>query len=240
MQVNRLFPSISKRVINQNLMLNSINTRRTCVKNFLKLLQGNEKKVDNAIYNDFLTHLEGIESAVNQFLIKDLTLREGELAWNDDDRRGFFMHLYEIFSQTDNKANWSYVANPSGGFFAFYWNYEVHAKGDYWTYLQLEGDKLRYKIGFSNDVCETANWKARGRKIKSTWSAILTKLDTELTDKSTKIGKTTTIAKKADGTRYLIAKADGTLALEKTLGELHKAQAILKEARRSFAASEQQ
>lgn len=207
---------------------------------FLDLLRGNEKKVDNAIYTDFLTHLEGMESAVNQFLTKDLTVSEGELAWNDNDRKGFFMHLYKVFSQTDPKANWGYVANPSGGFFGFWWDYEVHAQGDYWTYLQLEGDRLCYKIGFYEEFYKTGNWRTEAQALKSTWSSILMALDKQLTDKSTKIGKTMTIAKKIDGAKYLIQKADGTLDLDKTIEELRKAKTVLKEARQKFTVANQQ
>lgn len=207
---------------------------------FLNLLRGNAKKVNNVIYADFLAHLESMESAVNQFSTKDLTVSEGELAWNDNDRRGLFMHLYDIFSKTDSKTNWSYVANPSGGFFGFHWNYEVHAQGNYWTYLQLEGDKLCYKIGFSDKVYEAIDWKEKAQKIKSIWSGILLKLDEESTAKHAKIGKTMTIAKKSDRARYLVPKVDGTLDLEKTIEKLHEAELILKKARQQFITYEQQ
>ncbi|MFD2574201.1 hypothetical protein ACFSUS_26435 [Spirosoma soli] len=203
-------------------------------KEFLQLLQKGSQTVNNAIYSDFLTHLEGMEAAVSQFLYKPLISDNGESAWGNNDRRGFFMHLYNIFSTTDSKADWGYVANASGGFFGFWWDFEDHDQGDYWTYLQLEGDKLCYKIGFSDKAYNTENWKTKAQALKLAWAGILIKLDHELTDKYTKIGKTMTIARKADGVKYLIVKADGTLDLDNTVGRLRKAQEIIKKARQSF------
>ena len=207
-------------------------------KDFLELLRNGSKTANNAIYTDFLTHLEGMEWVVNQFLTKDLTASEGELAWNDNDRRGLFMHLYETFSKTDDKANWGYVANASGGFFGFWWNFEVSAQGDYWSYLQLEGDKLCYKIGFSDVAYETENGREKAQTIKSIWSDLLLKLDEESTAKHTKIGKTMTIARKADGVKVFPAKTDGTLDLDKTVTKLLEAQEVLRKARQFVAERE--
>ncbi len=209
-------------------------------RDFLNVLKnGKANGVRNAIYDDFLQHLEGMELAVNQFLTKNLTVTDGDFAWNDYDRRGLFMRLYEQFSEKDDKADWGYVANASGGFFGFWWNFEVSAQGDYWSYLQLEGDKLCYKIGFSDEFCKAANWKVEAEKIRSTWSSILIELDMGLTDRATRIGKTMTIAKKADGSKYLLSKAEGTLDLDKTITRLLEAQTILKEAYQLVAISEQ-
>ncbi|WP_461054364.1 PD-(D/E)XK nuclease family protein [Spirosoma arcticum] len=206
-------------------------------KDFLDLLREGNKTVSNAIYADFLTHLERMELVVSQFLTKNLTVTDGEFAWNDNDRRGLFMRLYEQFSETDDKANWGYVANASGGFFGFWWNFEVSAQGDYWSYLQLEGDRLCYKIGFSDEIYKAENWKTKAQEVRSTWSGILLKLDEESTAKHAKIGKTMTIAKKADG--VFLPKTDGTLDLDKTIQKLLETQEVLKKARQLVAVSEQ-
>lgn len=207
-------------------------------KDFLELLQKGSKTVNNAIYTDFLAHLERMELVVNQFLTKDLAITDGEFAWNNNDRRGLFMHLYERFSETDDKANWGYVANASGGFFGFWWNFEVHEQGDYWSYLQLEGDRLCYKIGFSDEVYKTESWKTKAQEVRSTWSGILLKLDEESTAKRAKIGKTMTIAKKADS--VFLPKIDRTLDFDKTIDKLLEAQEVLKKARQLVAVFEQQ
>ena len=200
-------------------------------KQFLDLLQEGSKTVKNNIYCDFLMHLANMESAVNQFLTKNLTLIEEELGWNNNDRKGLFMALYEIFSPTDDKANWGYVANASGGFFGFWWNFESSPQGDYWSYLQLEGDKLCYKIGFPDEISVDEHWKLKAQELKSIWTNVLLRLDNRLTTKNTKIGKTMTVAKVGN---ILVSKPNNTLDLEKTLTKLREAQEVMKKARQSI------
>ncbi len=93
-----------------------------------------------------------------------------------------------------------------------------------------------YKIGFSDEVCQTESWKTKAQEIRSTWSGILLKLDEESTAKHTKIGKTMTIAKKADG--VFLPKIDGKLDLDKTIDKLLEAQEVLKKARQLVAVAE--
>ena len=189
---------------------------------FLNVLRkGKESGVNNAIFDDFLMHLESIESAVKQFSAKKLA------DWEDNDWQGFYLVLHETVGEEDSKADWGYVANPSGGFFGFWWHFAVSPQGDYWSYLQWEKDRLCYKIGFPPEVFGVEGWKSKADEIRTRWSKTLLNLDSELSDKNTKTGKTMTVAKVDDA----LCKADGKLDAELTISKMGEAQEVLKQAR---------
>ncbi len=99
-------------------------------KDFLTVLTKGRERVNNAIYQDFLAHLENMEENVNQFSTK---APEG---WQDNDWRGFFMELYphkELYG-----ADWGHVNNRSGGFMGFWWGKKFCSEPKYWAYPQLE------------------------------------------------------------------------------------------------------
>ncbi|WP_146624472.1 PD-(D/E)XK nuclease family protein [Larkinella arboricola] len=106
---------------------------------FLNVLrEGKANGVANAIYDDFLAHLERLESAVNQYVQKPFN------DWIATDWIGFYMNLYTELSEFRG-ANWNYVANPAGGFYGFWWGF-VDTDQHYSAYLQLEQNKLCFKI----------------------------------------------------------------------------------------------
>ena len=119
-------------------------------KDFLEVLRKGRESVENAIYQDFLAHLENMEYVVNQYEKKDIALTEGPDKWDGNDWRGLFTALYEKFKE-DSNANWGYVPNASGGFFGFWWHFQESPQKDYWSYLQWENRKLCVKIGFSDE-----------------------------------------------------------------------------------------
>ncbi|AUD04394.1 PD-(D/E)XK nuclease family protein [Spirosoma pollinicola] len=93
-------------------------------KDFLQFLRG--ESTANNIYRDFLDHLEGMEYVVNQYEKTNLFDESGKSLWSDNDWRGFFLRIYDNRDQLytitqDDGANWSYIANPAGGFFGFWW-----------------------------------------------------------------------------------------------------------------------
>lgn len=105
---------------------------------FLALLQNHDIK--NDIYNDFKTRLFNIEQLNNEWdtkCIKD---------WDNNDWQGFFQFL----EKEQIIIKWHHVNNPNGGF----WNAVLN--WDYWgiypVYLQIEQDKLCFKI--STDPAE--------------------------------------------------------------------------------------
>ncbi len=200
---------------------------------FLAVLTKGKENVDNAIYQDFLAHLENIEYVVNQYEKKNIALTEGPDKWDENDWRGLFMALYEVYKK-DSNANWGYVPNASGGFFGFWWHFQVSPNEDYWSYLQWENGKLCFKIGFSDKFVAADDWKSQASQIKSDWWDILSteKLPLLPLSKGTRIGKTTTIAK-ID--KALCKKEDSTLYLDQMTTKMGEAQDVLQRARQKMA-----
>lgn len=87
----------------------------------------------NAIFDDFLTHLEQIETAISQFAGKNVE------TWLDDDWRGFYMALYKFLRE--DGTDWGPVSNRSGGFLGFWWHgcpEKFVSTLGYKPYLQIE------------------------------------------------------------------------------------------------------
>ncbi|MEZ0486221.1 hypothetical protein [Fibrella aquatica] len=122
---------------------------------FLAVLQrGKQQGVANAIYDDFLAHLQKVD-----FLIKQFSIRPVD-KWEYHDWVGFFTVLYDqrstlSSSSEDDGANWGYVANPSGGFVGYWWYFKPQSNKTYMPYLQLEQNILCFKI----EVTDPANQK---------------------------------------------------------------------------------
>ncbi|MCX7919964.1 MAG: hypothetical protein N3A72_10255 [bacterium] len=122
----------------------------------------------NSIDNDlrdlaaaYGTLLNKIEDYTNAFTDKKLA------EWNRYDWIGYFSTLNDKF---DLGGDWDYVPNRSGGFMGFWWKIPKEiAEKNFYGYLQLEHDKLCWKIfvseknmqsklrnNFSTAVIETA------------------------------------------------------------------------------------
>ena len=90
--------------------------------------------------------------------------KEKRAQWSWESWEGFYQYLED----TLGVGNWSYVANPSGGFIGFWWNFiRVNGNGGPQIYLQLEADlkKNRHLLCFK--VCDAP--KPRRRELKSKW-----------------------------------------------------------------------
>lgn len=191
-------------------------------KEFLDLLQMGNKIIQNAIYGDFLAYLEHMEHVVNQYSLKDLTTKEGNKGWDQNDWRGFFMYLYDNRSQLYNindkdEANWNYVANPAGGFFGFWWYFKPMSGAIYTPYLQLENNSLCFKIKVDDATLRSQAREEVYQKLKE--------VDADIErPKRMGNGLYMTVAKWPKD--YREAK-DGKLDFEATLGNLKKAQQIL-------------
>ncbi len=201
-------------------------------KDFFEVLRkGKEAGLSNAIFTDFLEHLENMEYVVNQYEKKNIALTEGPDKWDGNDWRGLFMALYEKFKEDDN-ANWGYVPNASGGFFGFWWHFQVSTNEDYWSYLQWENRKLCFKIGFSDKFVQATDWKSQAEAIKLIWSSSLQEENSDLSSKGTKVGKTMTVAKIDDA---LHKKEDGNFYLDQMIAKMNEAQGVLERVRRKLA-----
>lgn len=114
---------------------------------FLAALQsGLNLGLKNEIVFEFISYLESWNTAVDGFRTAPLD------QWNKDRRRwiGFFLLLERHLSGVD----WKFVPNKSGGFMGLWW----HWRGN--RYLQLEGEKLCFKIQVEKEDDRRAEWEA--------------------------------------------------------------------------------
>lgn len=96
----------------------------------------------NAIVNDFRSYLQDIENKTNAYLTSPIAEWDG-YAWE-----GFYKYAELRLKCFD----WSYVANPSGGFLGGWWHSHV-VQDKVEMYLQFEESRLCFKIsceGFDN------------------------------------------------------------------------------------------
>lgn len=193
-------------------------------KDFLNVLQaGKEQGVSNAIYNDFLENLTGMDNAIKRFTSRVAT------EWTSHDWIGFYSELYDRRKEVadfSTSENWGYVANPSGGFHGYWWYFKLPAGKAYMPYLQLEQETLCFKIEAKDKAQQSAIWKETHQAIMN--AAALTQIKLER-PKRMKAGNHMTVARWPS---YLATNRNG-FDFENTLINLGKAQAIVDAAFRS-------
>ncbi len=100
------------------------------------------------LLQDYFNHLNNIEILTQSYqtkLIKD---------WDWYAWQGFYKELEKHLVG----ANWSYVANPSGGFLGMWWHFEETDDAE--MYLQFEQSKLCFKIAVEDvDNRTDIRWK---------------------------------------------------------------------------------
>lgn len=101
----------------------------------------NQYKGSDPLLIDFRAHLQEIEDKTESFA--SLPVNQWDwYAW-----QGFYIQLEQFLDGLD----WSYVANPSGGFLGAWWH-QVNSKDDkVQMYLQFEEAKLCFKIWYEGD-----------------------------------------------------------------------------------------
>lgn len=104
---------------------------------FLEVLNGYEG--ENSILIDYRKYLQSISDKVHAYATLPLE-KWGWYSWV-----GFYSKLQHEL----NKGNWDYVSNPNGGFLGFWWNFVGDEECQ--QYLQLEQDKLCFKIWVNNN-----------------------------------------------------------------------------------------
>ena len=182
-------------------------------KDFLSVLRENKRKTDNAVLHDFLDHLESLESAIQQFSAKALD------QWSGNDWSGFYMVLYDEIGR--DGADWSYVANPSGGFFGFWWYFKEVTGKQYMPYLQLEQDKLCFKIMAEGESSRRNAREDAYERVQLTASQLSVKVERP---ERMGNGKFMTVARWQGEYREM---NDGKLDMVATLENLKKAQQLL-------------
>ena len=120
---------------------------------------------------------------------------------------GFYLEL-----QKEIPGDWDYVANPSGGFWGFWWNSSKNQ--DY--YLQLEQNKLCVKIDATNveDRAQMRNDAMEKVLLESNKQGLFLQRPIRLGN-----GKTMTIAQRMN---YIQTTADGFVDINKTIAEFKK------------------
>ena len=119
---------------------------------YLEVLRSGAKSVSNAIFSDFLAHLEAQEADVQRYrAVPPEDWRQWDGAY-----RGLFMALQEKL----DSGSWDYVPNAKGGFFGFWWGWQGIQDGD--LYLQLEEDSLVVKVQVMNGDLRS--------KVRNMWS----------------------------------------------------------------------
>jgi hypothetical protein len=103
-------------------------------RDFLKVLSSPYR---NDILSDYHQYLQAIENAVNSY--KNLPFEQ----WTWSSWKGFFKVLQDKLQD----GNWDYVANRSGGFLGFWWNWNSICNtskngSKYSLYMQIDVEKM--------------------------------------------------------------------------------------------------
>ncbi|GAB2580170.1 PD-(D/E)XK nuclease family protein [Spirosoma areae] len=233
-QLNRYYKQVSEEGYNESQMIplyfktgyqskfDTLGVFETYLrKDFLKVLRhGKVNELTNAIYDDFLQHLEEIDTVIQQFSTKEL------IHWQNKDWIGFFMVLYDSRPKLyepleDDQANWNYVANPAGGFFGFWWYFKGVPDEPFVPYLQLEQHSLCFKIMVEGESDKRDARDKAYQKIKQMASQL-----NAIVERPERMGngKFMTVARWKDDYRVF---RNGQLDLDATLENLKKAQQIL-------------
>jgi len=187
---------------------------------FLEILREGSKSVKNAIYDDFLQHLEEMDYIIRQFSTKELE------HWQDKDWIGFFMVLYDDRHKlyepfTTDEANWNYVANPTGGFYGFWWYFKNLSNKPFVPYLQLEQNSLCFKIMVDIESDRRSARDEAYQKIQQTGSRLN---ENVIRPERMGNGKFMTVSRWSGDYRVF---NNGQLDFPATLENLKKAQQIL-------------
>ena len=134
------------------------------------LLKCRKAGLKNDIIDQYYEYLRSIENEVESYI------RLNPVEWKNSQWRGFFKFLSKEFEDVD----WSYVHNESQGFMGFWWNSK--RKLDYHVYLQIEKNKLCFKV--RND-----NHEFVAGKTKRNWLEVVLEIAKEKNAPIVKPGK---------------------------------------------------
>lgn len=103
----------------------------------------------NAIFIDYVANIQSIQDATNAYLTTSSD------KWNDLAWQGFYMNLEKEL----NKGDWGYVANPSGGFWGFWWHWcPLEIDPTIELYLQFEQEELCIKAYSKAETQPVFSW----------------------------------------------------------------------------------
>lgn len=186
--------------------------------NMLPILRsGLNKGIKNAIYEDFLSHLENIENGIASYHTVPLNT-----VWDWPTWIGFFKALNETMK---GAGAWRYVPNPRGGFLGFYWAWRnIAGSSPCRLFIQLEWNKICFKINVDD--------KDAQRRLRGEWHDLICRAAGGFAMKAGRFGKGKwmTLAVHGEDSEpadYRVAKADGTVDVNATLAKLREAEVIL-------------
>jgi len=186
-------------------------------KDFLAVLNYPSK---NDIMNDYKTHLLKIEDAINSYKTVDID------EWSNSAIKGFYIALKEKL----NDGNWDYVANPSGGFFGFWWN--SYPLNGYRIYMQIDAIKnkdvplsMQLKFKLASGTKEKVD-----RNTINIWKKHITYYDDVFIINKPRVvraGRWTTVGILDDDFR--VVSQGGIIDMSKTVENIRKIEHILEE-----------
>lgn len=178
----------------------------------------------NDIIVDYYKNLKNLDDKINSFetfLLKDW----GWYSW-----QGFYSKLQK--QQKIENGKWQYVPNPKGGFLGFDWNWidsEIDGK-KFWVYLQLEHDKLFFKISVEE--------KENRITCRDNYRNYLYKKVEELKIDISQFGRTgATMGVAILHSAYLKENEKGYLDFQATVDNLERITKLIKETDKAIQAS---
>ena len=176
---------------------------------------------DNAIVSDFSHHLDSIENQTQSFRKwrrSDSDRNGNWFAW-EGLYRTLEKRLFDAGSGCPWSSGWGYVPNPSGGFLGFWWSPAGLPEG-HCAYLQLEMEKLCFKVGTDSSLPEEQD------QLKWKWHQRITAQHDRVSKPNVmRRGATMTVAIHEDG--WLRYDGDGILSLDDTVESLRQAEQVL-------------
>ena len=186
---------------------------------------------DNPIVVDFRRRLQAIENETQSFLDWQSSYSRGKWKWSAWE--GLYRELERrLFEGSEPRwRGWHYVPNPAGGFLGFFWQPQEMPEGnDPSVYLQLEWERLCFKVGTNDASGERQN------DLKWHWhQRIMAQKGAVRKPKVMRHGYTMTVAEhRADGQKGWLRfeQVKGKLDLDATVKVLREAERILVSAAR--------
>ncbi len=180
----------------------------------IKILEKYIKSTNhNDIISDYYEYIVELDKAINSY--KTLPINE----WHWYSWHGFYTEL-----QKNINGNWDYVSNASGGFLGFWWdwNYANIENKEFEFYLQLEQDRLTFKLYSYNEN--------NRREVRNLFRNILFDKAKELNINISRfghIGKYMSVARL--NSDYRIADKNGILDLTATIDNLKNIMKLIYE-----------
>lgn len=179
------------------------------------LRAGKEKGISNAVFVDFLDHLESRHRAVGAYAHSNYK------KWDRDAWTGFYMQLQNAIPE----LHWEYVSNKTGGFMGAWWHFR---DWEGWkVYLQIEQQILCLKLCEGGPKMDT---RTRA-EMRDRWLARLLRASQgdhlKINQPRHRGNGWSMTAGKVEDDGWLVARPDGRVDIEGVLALLREAESIV-------------